>query len=241
MSFLPLFNSVASIATTHKEPDMQPSNSFNDLIENPSPRCPVALVLDTSSSMGGEPISELNAGANLFIDEVKRDDLARWSVDLAVFTAGGSVQCLLDFTSIEQIAGIEPMHASGSTPLGGAVGLALDRLEARKRQYRDAGVPYYQPWLVIISDGAPTDSWQNAAQRAREMASQRKLVSLPVAVQGADLQTLSAFSNRSAIPLQGLNFRDFFLWLSASMARVSASTSSDASISLPAMDSWASI
>ena len=220
---------------------MHASNNFNDLIENPSPRCPVALVLDTSGSMDGEPISELNAGAQLFIDEVKRDDLARWSVDLAVFTFGGSVQRLLDFTSIEQIAGIAPMNASGNTPMGAAVNLALDSLEARKKQYRDAGVPYYQPCLVLISDGAPTDSWQEAAQRARDMASNRKLVSLPVAVQGADLQILSSFSNKPAIPLQGLNFRDFFLWLSASMARVSASTSSDASVSLPSMDSWASI
>lgn len=213
----------------------------DDLIDNPSPRCPVALVLDTSGSMSGSPIAQLNAGAQLFIDEVKRDDLARWSVELGIFTAGGRVDCLLDFTGVEQIAGIAPMGATGTTPLGEATRLALDRLEARKAQYRNAGVPYYQPWLVIISDGEPTDHWQDAAQRARELSANRKLVSLPIGVNGADLSVLSAFSSKPAVALDGLKFRELFLWLSASMARVSASTSSDAAVQLPPMDSWGSI
>lgn len=213
----------------------------NDLIENPSPRCPVALVLDTSGSMSGEPIAELNAGAQLFIEELRRDDLARWSVELAVYTAGGTASCLQSFICVDEIAGIAPMNASGSTPLGQAVSMALDDLEQRKVAYRNAGVPYYQPWLVIISDGVPTDSWENAAQRAANLSAQRKLVSLPIAVKGADMAVLSRFSSKPAVALDGLKFREFFMWLSASMARVSASTSSDATVQLPSMDSWASI
>ena len=218
-----------------------PQETQQDLIDNPSPRCPVALVLDTSGSMDGAPIQALNAGAQLFIEEVKAHDLARWSVDLAVYTAGDQAQCLQQFIGIEQIAGISPMQASGQTPLGAAVGMALHDLEVRKKTYRDSGVPYYQPWLVIISDGAPTDSWQDAAQRARQLAEKRKLVSLPVGVDGADLRILSQFSNKPAVALQGLKFVEFFQWLSASMARVSASTSSDASVALPSMNSWGSI
>lgn len=229
----------ANSNASSQENTMQTLN--HDLIDNPSPRCPVALVLDTSGSMSGDPIDQLNAGARLFIDEVQRDELARWSVDLAVFTAGGSVDCLLDFTGVEAIAGIAPLSTSGDTPLGAATRQALDRLEARKAEYRNAGVPYYQPWLVIISDGAPTDSWQDAAQRARELSASRKLVSLPIGVAGANLSTLSAFSSKPAIALDGLKFREFFLWLSASMACVSASTSSDAKVDLPSMNAWASI
>lgn len=119
--------------------------------------------------------------------------------------------------------------------------MALDDLQARKKAYRDSGVPYYQPWLVLISDGAPTDAWQDAAQRARALSAQRKLVCLPVGVQGADLGILSQFSSKPAVALNGLKFRELFQWLSASMARVSASTSSDASIQLPRMDNWGSI
>lgn len=216
------------------------NESHHDLIDNPTPRCPVALVLDTSGSMSGEPIAQLSAGAQLFLDEVKRDDLARWSVDLAVYTAGGRADCLQDFIGIEQVAGFAPLAAGGDTPLGLAARMALDGLEARKKAYRDAGVPYYQPWLVLISDGAPTDTWQDAAQRASNLSAQRKLVSLPIGVQGADLGVLGQFSSKPAVALDGLKFRELFLWLSASMARVSASTSCDASVQLPSMDSWSS-
>lgn len=211
-----------------------------DLIDNPTPRCPVALVLDTSGSMSGEPIAQLNAGAQLFVDEVKRDDLARWSVDLAVYTAGGRADCLQDFIGVEQVAGFAPLAAGGGTPLGQATRMALDDLAARKKAYRDTGVPYYQPWLVLISDGAPTDDWLAAAQHACNLSAQRKLVSLPIGVQGADLSVLGQFSSKPAVALDGLKFRELFLWLSASMARVSASTSCDASVQLPSMDSWAS-
>ena len=217
------------------------TESRNDLIDNPSPRCPVALVLDTSGSMFGEPINQLNAGIQIFIDEVKRDDLARWSVDLAVYTVGGSADCIQDFIGIEQIAGVAPLGASGRTPLGAATKMALNDLEGRKRAYRNAGVPYYQPWLVLISDGAPTDSWQESARRASDLSAQRKLVSLPIGVNGADLGTLSCFSTKQAVALDGLKFRELFEWLSASMARVSASTSSDASVQLPSIDNWGSI
>lgn len=217
------------------------TTSHNDLIDNPSPRCPVALILDTSGSMGGRPIDELNAGIQVFIEEIKRDDLARWSVDLAVYTAGGSSDCIQEFIAAEQIAGFAPLFASGNTPLGSATQMALNDLEERKKAYRDAGVPYYQPWLVLISDGSPTDAWQGAAQHAKSLSAQRKLVSLPIGVEGADLSVLSQFSTKPAAALNGLRFRELFQWLSASMARVSASTSSDASVQLPKTDSWESI
>ena len=238
--FLNTFGSIFSDNNAQESRSM-PQETQQDLIDNPSPRCPVALVLDTSGSMDGAPMDALNAGAQLFIEEVKGHDLARWSVDLAVYTAGGQAQCLQDFIGIEQIGGIAPMQATGVTPLGTAVGMALNDLEARKKTYRDSGVPYYQPWLVIISDGAPTDSWQTAAQRARHMAVNRKLVSLPIGVAGADLRILGQFSNKPAVALQGLKFVEFFQWLSASMARVSGSNSSDASVTLPNISSWGSI
>ncbi len=230
---------LANFMNTTKEKTM--NESHNDLIDNPTPRCPVALVLDTSGSMSGQPIDQLNSGIQLFLDEVKRDDLARWSVDLAVYTAGGSVDCIQPFIGVEQISGFAPLDASGGTPLGQATRMALDDLDARKRAYRDAGVPYYQPWLVLISDGAPDYGWQDAAQRASALSAQRKLVSLPIGVQGADLDVLSQFSSKPAVALDGLKFRELFQWLSASMARVSASTSSDASVQLPSMDSWGSV
>ena len=64
----------------------------NDLIDNPTPRCACLLVLDTSGSMAGAAIDELNAGVQLFIETVHADEVAACSVEIAVVTAGGSVR-----------------------------------------------------------------------------------------------------------------------------------------------------
>jgi uncharacterized protein YegL len=213
----------------------------NDLIDNPSTRCACMLVLDTSGSMAGSPIQELNAGLQSFIQQVQDDDIASYAVDLGVITAGSPVREVMPFTTVSSIQQAAPLSAAGVTPLGEAVSLALRRLEERKSQYKRTGVAYYQPWLVIISDGAPTDAWQAAAQSASALSQQRKLVVLPVGVTGADLGVLGQFSSKPAMPLAGLKFREFFLWLSASMSRVSASNSTSASLSLPKTGSWDSI
>jgi len=224
----------------------------NDLIDNPSPRCPCMVVLDTSGSMGGgllgglfssgpTPIDQLNEGFQHFLEALKEDEVAAYSVEVGVITAGGSVQEVLPFTTAVQIDGVSPFQATGQTPLGGAVELALKRLEERKAEYKRNGVPYYQPWLVVISDGEPTDNWQQAAQEAKAQSANRKLVSLMVGVQGADMNKLGQFSSKPALKLDGLKFSEFFEWLSASMSRVSASSSTSASVTLPSTDSWASI
>ncbi len=213
----------------------------NDLIENPSPRCPCMVILDTSGSMNGAPIQQLNEGLQYFIESLKQDEVAACSVEAGVITAGDSVTEQLPFTSVLNLEQVSRFSASGLTPLGRATELALQRLEQRKTEYRKNGVAYYQPWLVIISDGAPTDAYQHAASQAHSLSAQRKLVCLPVGVQGADLNVLGEFSHRGAKMLDGLKFHEFFDWLSASMSRVSASASTSASVQLPSMDGWASI
>jgi uncharacterized protein YegL len=213
----------------------------NDLIENPTARCACALVLDTSGSMDGMPIAELNSGVTQFIDELRRDDFASYAVEVGVFTFGGNVREALPFTPAYQIQDAAPLRATGGTPMGEAVDLAIARLEQRKAEYKQAGVSYYQPWLVLMSDGSPTDAWQATAQRLRQLAEARKVVVLTVGIgEGASLDILSRFSTRPAKSLAGMKFREFFAWLSQSMERVSQSTPGTG-VSLGSTDSWDSI
>ena len=215
--------------------------SHNDLIHNPSSRCACMLVLDTSGSMSGAPIHELNQGLQAFVEAVQEDEMSAYSVEVGVITAGGTVREELPFTTANAIRVVSPLVADGVTPLGAAVELALHRLEERKAAYKRAGVAYYQPWLVIISDGEPTDSWQAVAQQTSALSQQRKLVVMPVGVQQANMATLGQFSSRPAKHLADLKFREFFEWLSASMSRVSASNSTSSAVTLPTTDTWGSI
>src|SRR3954466_2778331 len=61
------------------------SDSFAD---NPEPRCPCVLLLDTSGSMSGRPIQELSEGIRTFKQELLSDPLATKRVEVAVVTFG---------------------------------------------------------------------------------------------------------------------------------------------------------
>ena len=197
-----------------------------DLIENPTPRVPITLCLDTSYSMSGEPISELRDGVALFYASVYDDEIARYSAEISIVTFGNQgVQRVADFGPVERIPKF-PLVAAGYTPMGEAVGNALDILKKRKQEYQNTGVDYYQPWLVLMTDGKPTDDVNEAVNRVVAMVSQKKLSVFPIGIgDDADMDTLSQFSpTRHPLRLKGLKFREFFEWLSASVQRVSAST-----------------
>ncbi len=48
-----------------------------EFADNPEPRCPCVLVLDTSESMLGRPMAELNAGLRAFVAALQADSMAQ--------------------------------------------------------------------------------------------------------------------------------------------------------------------
>jgi uncharacterized protein YegL len=193
-----------------------------EFVENPENRCPVILLLDTSTSMTGQPIQELNRGVGVFKEDIQRDTKAALSVEVAI-VGFGPVRLIQDFTTMEEFT---PPHleADGFTPMGEAIEYAIDLLETRKAVYKENGIQYYRPWIFVITDGAPTDDWHNAAQRVRGGEADRKFCFFAVGVEGADMNTLKQIAppERPPVLLNGLDFQPLFVWLSTSMKRVSS-------------------
>lgn len=195
------------------------------LVDNPTARVPVALCLDTSGSMDGDPIAELNEGIHHLHASIYGDELARYAAEIAVVTFGsGGVQTHRDFAQATPAPDYH-LDAGGLTPMGEAVNRALDLLDARKEAYKATGVDYYQPWLVLMTDGHPTDDVGEAAGRVSALAQARRLTVFPIGIgEDADLDTLARFSpKRPPLRLRGLAFDRFFEWLSRSVQQVSAS------------------
>lgn len=195
---------------------------------NPEPRCACVLLLDTSESMSGPPILELNSGLQEFKKALCDDGLAKKRVEVAIITFGGSVNVACDFTTAEQFSP-PTLHTSGDTPMGSALNLALDKIEERKGVYKKSGVAYYRPWIFLVTDGYPNgnDGFDKAAERSRNHESNGKVAIFAVGVGGADTVVLSKVSTREPVKLNGLNFMEMFVWLSRSLQRVSHSRPGD--------------
>lgn len=245
-----------------------------DLESNPTPRVPICLCLDVSGRIVGgttqstgtrefhdgrwwnivdggiTALQEMVKGVNLFYSNLFDDEVARYSAEVCIVTFGGSsAEVVIDFANLDRQEGerqqkIADLTAHGETPMGEAVNKALDCLEQRKNEYKNAGVDYFQPWLVLMTDGKPNGSsmeLNRAITRTNELANQRKLTIFPIGIgPEADMNCLARFSpRRPPLRLKGMNFKGFFEWLSASVSRTSQSMPGDKiKLDLDGIKSW---
>lgn len=213
-----------------------------DHVANPHARCPVALLLDTSGSMQGAPLAALQDALGQFFTEVEADELALLSIEVALFTVGGSVANPVKFgDSIEVSAKSPPtLRAEGQTPLGEAARKAIQAIRERQAVYRQNAIPAYRPWVVILSDGEANDpGWETAADELRTLAEKQKWNVFCVAIgDRANAAHLQRFGMVPVQQLAGLKFSALFQWLSDSLKIVSRSSAGASTRPLPSTSQW---
>jgi uncharacterized protein YegL len=176
--------------------------------------------------MNGAPITELNTGLQTLQQDLCEDSLASRRVEIAIVSFGnGGVTRIQDFVTADQFDA-PVLQTGGQTPMGEAIHLALDLVESRKNEFKQNGISYYQPWVLLITDGAPTDEWRAAAQRVQSEANARRVTFFAVGVRNADMNVLTEITPR-ALKLDGLRFNELFVWLSQSQKKVSGSKPGD--------------
>jgi len=209
-----------------------------DYSSNANQRTPCLPVLDVSGSMetvgpsGKTRIQALNEGLALLEKSLKEDDMAISRVQLAIVSVGGpnnDADVMMDWTDVVNFKAF-PLRTGGSTPLGKGVQVGLQLIEEAKDNLRDAGINYTRPWMMIISDGEPTDDkavWASAARESRAAEATKKVEVFCIGVEGANLSILGELGTKPALMLEGIKFKELFVWLSNSLSAASRSRPGD--------------
>lgn len=193
---------------------------------NGDPRVACVVLADVSYSMVGAPIEALTEGYALFCQEVSQDPLTRKRAEIGVITFGSQAQVRVPMQEAREL---EPIgfEANGTTNLASALQLALDMIEQRKAEYKDAGLSYFRPWIMVLTDGMPDLlGLDEAVDRLNRLERANGVTVFPIGVGGYNSEFLARLSTvREPAPLAGLKFKELFLWLSNSLTHVSHSNS----------------
>ena len=209
---------------------------MNEEIGAGTRRLPVYLVLDCSGSMSGEPIEAVRSGLKALLSDLQSDPQALETVWMSVITFESTAKQIVPLTEIGAFR--EPsIVAGGTTSLGQALKLLMDCLgrEVRKTTANQKGD--FKPLVFIMTDGAPTDSWERPAD---DLKKRRPGNIIGCAAGPGAADTVLKRITEIVVRLQDTSpgtLGAFMQWVSASVAMTSASVSAqgDAPVNLPAL------
>ena len=187
--------------------------------ENYEQKCLCLLVLDVSGSMRGEPINELNKGLRDFYKEISEDETTSQRLEVSIITFNQMVQTIQEPALIENFT-MPTLHAEGSTAMVDAVNEAIEKVDLRKKWYKETDQKYYRPYIILMTDGEPDDGQDvdALAQRIKEDTEAKRYTFIAIGVKDANMQILQKLQGGTPLKMEGLKFKQFFKWLSASMS-----------------------
>jgi uncharacterized protein YegL len=199
---------------------------------------PVILLADVSGSMGANgKIDTLNTAVKEMIETFAGEDDSRAEIHVAVVTFGQGGARL--HQALTPASGLkwQQMAASGGTPLGGALEVVTGMLEDRQQVPGRA----YRPALVLVSDGQPTDSWEEPLKKllGSERASKATRFALGIGAD-ADKAMLKAFladaEGRVFEAHEARQVRQFFRWVTMSVTARSRSSNPNSAVAVSPTD-----
>lgn len=121
---------------------------------------PVIFLIDTSGSMQGLGIQQVNVNLKEYIDEMKNDPETKESVQITIVTFDSSARVIIDFEPVTTVV-TPTLVTGGSTDLARGIRKVMEVVQAKadfiKQKCR-------KPLLVFMSDGNPDSSCNWSAE-----------------------------------------------------------------------------
>ena len=193
-----------------------------------SRRLPVYLLLDTSGSMTGDPIQAVADGVKTLVADLKTDPQAQETAYLSVITFDNVAAQVTPLTEIGTFK--EPaLEAHGRTCMGEALKLLLDCYKkeiVKNTSAKQKGD--YKPLVFLLTDGHPTDDWENIADEIGAKVRSNKMFAKFVALgagSNADIAVLKRLTDDVLVTheLKPDSLKAYFKWVTQSIVENSRS------------------
>lgn len=199
-------------------------------------RLPVYMLLDCSGSMGGEPIEAVRQGLGILHQDLLGDPQALETVWLSIITFDSTAKQVVPLTEIGSFQKPD-LNATGTTALGAALKLLMKSIDKEVRKTTSSQKGDWKPLIFIMTDGAPTDSWEGPAN---DLKSKKPGNIIACAAGPSADDTVLKRITETVVRLTDTSsgtLGAFMKWVSASVSTTSASISAqgDAAVNLPAL------
>ncbi len=208
--------------------------SYEDMIPQNIGEKHVACVLlvDVSGSMSGRPIAELNEGLQEFGRALAQDAQARGCADVCIISFNSGIQMEVPFCPAANYMAPR-LFAGGLTCMNQAILEGLNAIEERKSLYKSYGIPYFRPWIFLLTDGEPTDTEHEriAKQKLWEAINGKRVNFFPMGIGNANISKLKSYTadgKGMVMKASEKEFKEAFVWLSSSISTVTNSTGESA-------------
>lgn len=185
---------------------------------------PVIIMADVSGSMAeGEKIDILNNSIAEMYQAFANEDNGRGAIHIAVVAFGGDGAYEHQRLTPATKAQWTDMRADGPTPFGAALTLVGQMLRDETVVPERA----FNPTLIVVSDGMPTDEWENPLEELLAMPRGRSALRLAVGI-GAGMTDQANAVLRRFIADDSLDVFDardvdriasFFRWVTVQVTR----------------------
>lgn len=203
-------------------------------------KCLCVFIIDTFRLKNDMAINEVALGIQRILEGFESDEASRERVEVSFITYdffSDEIRVVQEPVPISQAAIPSLTVNTDDTSLTRALYMAMDVVDKQVTWYKNVGIPYYRPWIFLISSGMSLLSCKIdvIANRIKQDTSNKKYVFLPICTKDAEAPLLQEIESDVPITaLDSLNVTDCFKWLSSSM---SDNCSSDP-INIAEDDAW---
>lgn len=175
---------------------------------------------------------ELKEAVQSFLDAIRNDVQATASAEISIISFNDKVKFITESMNVTEIDKIEYPDPDGDSHMYEGILHALDLLEERKERYKSEGIQYFQPWLVLVTDGKPEgDTETNKSQaetRLQDLRKQHKLNIFPICIEPENksdgaIALANLVPGLPALKLDVGDFSRFFEFMSQSAVAQSSS------------------